>query len=223
MPSPTLAKDGAQHAPAALTADDLIQLETACANLPQDQPGLRLSAFPELRPMLGPCGAIGRHAAATLGAQARPVRAILFDKTASRNWSLAWHQDRVIAVREKIETPGFGPWTVKSGLVHVAPPQPLLDRMITLRVHLDPVGEDNAPLLIARGSHRHGRIPEEEIPARVARSTVHACLAERSDIWLYATPILHASEAAHIPTRRRVLQIDYSADELPSPLAWLGI
>lgn len=95
--------------------------------------------------------------------------------------------------------------------------------MLTLRLHLDPVGSDNAPLLIAPGSHRHGRVPETQIADLVARCGIHACLADRGDIWLYSTPILHASEAATNPRHRRVLQLDYSAEDLPGDLKWTGI
>ena len=66
------------------------------------------------------------------------MRAILFDKTPATNWSLGWHQDRTIAVAKRADVNGFGPWTVKSGLLHVAPPFDILVRMVTLRVHLDP-------------------------------------------------------------------------------------
>lgn len=119
--------------------------------------------------------------------------------------------------------PGFGPWTIKSGMHHVAPPFALLARMITLRVHLDDVTPDNAPLLIAPGSHKLGQVRESEVDAVVARSGVHVCLANAGDVWLYATPILHASAAATEPDRRRVLQIDFSADSLPEGLSWLGV
>jgi len=168
-------------------------------------------------------GFIGRHAAQHLGQTAQPVRVILFDKTPEQNWSLAWHQDRTIAVRNRIDIAGFGPWTIKSGIQHVAPPQSLLDRMLTIRVHMDSTDANNAPLLIARGSHKYGRIAEGEVLPLVENSLVHACLADRGDIWLYATPILHASEAARMPRHRRVLQIDYSADSLPDGLEWMGI
>ncbi|MFB0872560.1 MULTISPECIES: phytanoyl-CoA dioxygenase family protein [unclassified Sphingobium] len=218
-----LVPHGAQHIPAALDRPNLAVIETALAPLPADQPGLRLASLPALAAMLSASGAIGRHAAAHLGPQAKAVRAILFDKNAATNWALGWHQDRTIAVRARIETPGFGPWTIKSGICHVAPPQSLLDRMLTLRVHLDPVDPGNAPLLIAPGSHRHGRIAESAVAAMVARCGTRACLAESGDIWLYATPILHASDAATNPRRRRVLQLDYSADTLPAVLEWLGV
>ena len=83
-----------------------------------------------------------------------PVRAILFDKNESANWTVPWHQDRAIAVREKIEFPGYGPWSVKSGVVHVQPPLEILEKMVTLRIHLDPCPEDNGPLRVIRGTHR---------------------------------------------------------------------
>ena len=39
-----------------------------------------------------------------------PVRAIFFDKTPAANWSVPWHQDLAICVRERIETPGTCGW-----------------------------------------------------------------------------------------------------------------
>jgi hypothetical protein len=88
------------------------------------------------------------------------VRAILLDKTDATNWALAWHQDRTIYVRERVEARAPGPWTTKSGMLHAAPPFDLLSRIVTLRVQLDDVPATNAPLLIAPGSHRHGRVLE---------------------------------------------------------------
>ncbi len=173
--------------------------------------------------MLRSDGAIGEIASQALGATARPVRAVLFDKSETTNWALGWHQDRTICVRERIDVAGFGPWTTKSGLQHVEPPFDLFADMVTLRVHIDPVDPDNAPLLIAPGSHRAGRVPVEAIGATVGRHGVSMCLAEAGDVWLYATPILHASDAAVRPGRRRVLQVDFTTRPLPGGLQWLGV
>jgi ectoine hydroxylase-related dioxygenase (phytanoyl-CoA dioxygenase family) len=107
--------------------------------------------------------------------------------------------------------------------MHVEPPFALLERMLTLRIHLDTVPADNAPLLIAPGSHLFGRIPERDIAARVAACGTFACTADRGDVWVYATPILHASARAARPGHRRVLQVDYAADDLPGGLTWLGV
>lgn len=171
-------REGALLKRGALSAPDLQELERVVAELPPDQAGIRLYGLPALRSLLAPSGAIGRVAALALGDACRPVRAILFDKTASTNWGLPWHQDRTIVVTRRIEVEGFGPWTIKSGLLHVAPPFDLLAGMVTLRVHLDSVPEANAPLLIAPGSHRLGQIPEGELKSVVQRCGTAICLAD---------------------------------------------
>jgi ectoine hydroxylase-related dioxygenase (phytanoyl-CoA dioxygenase family) len=112
---------------------------------------------------------------------------------------------------------------MKAGIVHVVPPFEILERMLTLRIHLDPVGADNAPLLVRPGSHRLGRIAEKDIAAIGPAFGAAACQADRGDVWLYATPILHASARAAKPARRRVLQILYSARDLPNRLEWFGV
>jgi len=209
--------DGAQLFRAAFAPDRISALEKMLVF--GDGPGARLGPIPGLSALVQPATAI---AAATLGRGARPVRAVLFDKSPARNWALGWHQDRTIAVSRRIDTPGFTGWTVKAGIAHVVPPFEILARMLTLRIHLDPVGPDNAPLLVVPGSHRLGRIAEPDIPGIAARLGGAACPADRGDLWLYATPILHASARAAAPGRRRVLQLLYSAQALPGGLEWLG-
>ena len=219
----TLARDGAQCFAAAVDEADLQGIRTALADLPPEQAGVRVRGIAALRPYLAPTGPVGAVAAAALGDACRPVRAILFDKTEATNWALPWHQDRTIVVTERIDVPGFGPWTVKHGLIHVAPPFNLLAEMVTLRVHLDPVPTTNAPLLIAPGSHRFGRIAEDDVPDVVRRCGIAACLADAGDLWLYATLILHASKTASVPAHRRVLQVDFAVGDLPGGLTWLGV
>ncbi len=201
----------------------LADLEAAIADLPQNEAGIRIHGIEALKPMLANTGCIGRVAASVLGQDAKPVRAIIFNKTPATNWSLAWHQDRTICVQSKREVSGFGPWTMKNGMHHVAPPFELLARMVTLRVHLDDVPATNAPLLISPGSHTVGKIPVERVRGVVDRYGIRTCLADKGDVWLYATPILHASEAATSPANRRVLQVDYAAESLPDGLEWFGI
>lgn len=216
----TFGRDGAQAVPGTFSRREIETLVRALGAWPPGRPGARLAAMPGLAARIWPATEIART---MLGPAARPVRATLFDKSARRNWALGWHQDRTIAVRERRETAGFADWTVKQGIVHVVPPFRLIERMLTLRIHLDPAGADNAPLLIAPGSHRLGRIAEGDIGSIVSRVGIAACSAGRGDVWLYATPILHASARAAAPRRRRVLQLLYSADTLPGGLEWLGV
>jgi hypothetical protein len=218
----TLHEHGAELRSGAV-ASCLDDLRSVLADLLQDAPGTRIGGVEGLCRFLASEGPIGSAAASVLGDEVRAVRSVLFNKTEHTNWSLTWHQDRTICVRHRAEVSGYGPWTVKAGMQHVAPPFDLLTRMVTLRVHLDDVPLTNAPLLIAPRSHKLGRVPVDGIEAAVVQCGSYACLAEAGDIWLYSTPILHASEAATIPARRRVLQIDFAAEELPHGLEWLGV
>lgn len=222
-PQLELRRDGAELTPRALDGGALARLEEIFIDQPRDIAGVRLFGVERLRPFLSSEGPIGSLVAGKLGEGARPVRAILFDKTPLMNWSLAWHQDRVVAVRARVEVEGFGPWTRKHGAIHVAPPFEILAGMLTIRLHLDATPDTNAPLLIAPGSHLLGKIPEAEVPGVVAKCGVVACLAAAGDIWTYATPILHASEKAAIAAHRRVLQVDFAVGDLPGGLQWLGV
>ncbi|MEO8531119.1 MAG: phytanoyl-CoA dioxygenase, partial [Deltaproteobacteria bacterium] len=185
--------------------------------------GSRLVGNPDVHALVATGQTLQRIASEALGTTARAVRAVLFDKTAANNWPLGWHQDRVIAVKERAEVQGFGPFTVKQSILHVQPPAEVIAGMATLRAHLDPVDAENAPLLIARGSHVLGLVPVDKISGVVECSDVVARLAGPGDIWVYRTLILHASEAAKHPHRRRVLQVDFAAVDLPEPLEWLGV
>ena len=215
--------DGAERHEAPLTTADLAILR-ALADAPvTGRPGVRVFGRDSLDEILGANGSIGRFAAALLGRGAHPVRAIVFDKTPEMNWSVPWHQDRTITVRGRRDVPGFGPWSIKAGIVHVEPPFEIMAGMITIRAHLDDCDVDNAPLLIVPGSHRFGRVPAGQT-AEMARRLGHAvCRARAGDAWVYATSIIHASERARAPGRRRVLQVDYADRQLPGGLEWLGI
>ena len=215
--------DGAEHCAAAVPDADLYALRTFADATLKRWSGVRVFGGSVLSEVLGPGGSVGRRAHAIMGATAQPVRAVLFDKTAVNNWAVAWHQTRTIAVRQRREAPGFGPWSVKAGVAHVEPPFEILAGMITLRVHLDDCAADNAPLLVAPGSHRLGRVPTSDAAAAAGRHGTAVCLAAAGDIWLYRTAIVHASERARQPDRRRVLQIDYADRDLPCGLEWIGI
>ena len=100
-----------------------------------------------------------------LGAHFFAFRGILFDKIPDANWKVPWHQDVTIAVIERVEVEGFGPWSMKAEVLHVQPPAEVLEHILTVRFHLDFCGEENGALRVLFGSHTLGKIPEEEIPA----------------------------------------------------------
>lgn len=215
MAADALAADGCRHFPQAAAPALVAAL---AASGVAAKPGTRLacadgfvsSALTAMLPIAEQCQP-----------GARPVRALLFDKSPDHNWVVPWHQDRTVAVRRRVEMAGFGPWSIKDGQPHVEPPFALLARMLTLRLHLDDCPADNAPLQVALGSHR-ARVAAADA-AGVARDRPQiSCLAGAGDIWAYATPIVHRSGRALRPSRRRVLQIDFSPDDLPGELEWLS-
>jgi Phytanoyl-CoA dioxygenase (PhyH) len=219
----SLRTSGAQHFARAVNANVLNVLEKEFTDFPAASAGHRLSGIASLCPILASSGTVGLIASGFLGESCKPVRATLLNKSESNNWALGWHQDRTIAVRERRNCVGFRAWNIKAGVVHVEPPFEFIERMITLRVHLDDVSETNAPLKIAPGSHLLGRVEHKRLIALMERSDVVSCLAARGDVWAYATPIFHASSRAEKPARRRVLQIDYSCEALPRGLEWAGV
>lgn len=150
----------------------------------------------------------------------RPVRGILFDKTPESNWYVTWHQDLSIPVREKSETEGYGPWSTKEGILHVQPPASILEKMVSLRIHLDPCAIENGAIKFVVGSHLIGKLEPDEIETVRADREITVCPADRGDIIAMKPLILHASSKAISPNHRRVLHLEYTSAELAGGLAW---
>lgn len=159
-------------------------------------------------------------AAELAGSHARLVRATAFDKTGAANWFVPWHQDRTIAVRRRIDAPGFTHWTAKDGEIHVEPPADLLASMVTLRIHLDDCDAENGPLECVLGSHALGRLDRAGIDHVVATRPSRLLLAARGDIVAMRPLTVHRSQRALHPSRRRVLHLEFATRELPHGLAW---
>lgn len=155
-----------------------------------------------------------------LGASARPVRGILFDKTPGANWKVAWHQDLSIAVREQRDAAGYGPWSVKAGVPHVQPPVGVLDSMLTVRLHLDECTADNGPLQVLPGSHAKGVLSPDAVRAWRKRVPPEVCLVPAGGALLMRPLILHASSASVRPAHRRVVHIEYASATLADGLEW---
>lgn len=178
-----------------------------------------LDAVPEVRE-LAESAAVRALVEPVLGEGAFPVRGILFDKTPDANWKVAWHQDLTIAVRERRDAPGFGPWSEKAGVTHVQPPAGVLERMITVRVHLDDCGPENGPVQVLAGSHRHGRLDAGEIERWRERSAPVPTCTGAGGALLMRPLLLHASSPSTTPAHRRVIHVDFAADDLPGGLRW---
>lgn len=218
-----LLRDGFATVREGLAPAEIVALFAAIARLPASREargGQRdLFRLEEVR-ALAAHPAILRWPVLALGDGAFAVRAILFDKTPGANWKVAWHQDLTIPTRTAREVPGFGPWSEKAGIPHVQPPAAVLERMLTVRVHLDPCGPDNGPVQVLPGSHVAGRLGPQEIDAWRARVHPVATAVDAGGLLLMRPLLLHASSAATHPAHRRVIHLEYAVDRLPAGLEW---
>ena len=155
-----------------------------------------------------------------LPAQPRPIRGIYFDKSPETNWMVAWHQDLTLAVRNQLNIPGFGPWSVKEGVPHVQPPVYLLEQMLTIRLHLDDCDEANGALRVIPGSHCSGRLSADAIERFRNEKPATVCRASAGDVLLMRPLLLHSSGRSTNANHRRIVHIEYGSFALPSGLQW---
>lgn len=153
----------------------------------------------------------------TLGTKYGLVRGLYFDKHPDRTWSLPWHKDLTIAVKNNsLPTLQFTKPTTKSGVAHVEAPESVLQQMLTLRIHLDPVTEENGPLEVAVGSHANGKQPDSV-------HTVKKILVAAGDVLAMRPMLSHASGSSDPGTKmhRRVLHLEFASNrELPDGYQW---
>jgi ectoine hydroxylase-related dioxygenase (phytanoyl-CoA dioxygenase family) len=157
-----------------------------------------------------------------LGPVAFAVRGLFFDKTPTANWNLPWHQDLTIAVRARRDATGFGPWTLKGGIPHVHAPAELLGRMVTIRLHLDDCGARSGPLRVLPGSHAAGKLDPGAIATWSSRAAALAVdyLVPAGGVVIMRPLLLHASASGTGPGHRRVIHLEFAAEDLPGGLEW---
>lgn len=191
------------------------------ARTDKTSPGLRnlLRRCPSLKAFAN-TGVAFDIAQRILGAAPLTVRAILFDKTPASNWYVTWHQDLSIPVKRQVNVEDFGPWSTKDGILHVQPPASVLEKMVSLRIHLDSCDETNGAIKFIPGSHRAGVIEPGCIAGLRDNSVQVIASADRGDIIAMRPLILHSSSAAQNPDRRRVLHLEYAGSKLPYGLEW---
>jgi hypothetical protein len=185
------------------------------------QGGIRdaLRRLPDLPRIINHPAVIG-VVRATLGRAAFAVRGVLFDKNAAANWKVPWHQDLTVAVRARTDVDGYGPWSLKAGVPHVQPPAHVLEQMLAVRLHLDNCGTTNGPVRVLAGTHRLGRLSSEAITEAQRRHQEVTCSVGRGGLLAMRPLLLHASSAAVVAQRRRVLHLEFAACELAPGLEW---
>jgi ectoine hydroxylase-related dioxygenase (phytanoyl-CoA dioxygenase family) len=146
-----------------------------------------------------------------LGGDALPFHATLFDKSADANWLIVWHQDTALPLRERREAPGWGPWSVKQGVIYAHAPASALGQVLALRVHLDDSTFQNGPLRVLPGTHTLGVLSDEAIHRLAARITPADCPVARGGVVAMRPLLVHSSSKSRGGNPRRVLHIEYAA------------
>jgi hypothetical protein len=223
IPTPAIAKDGFTIVHDVLSCESLAALIHLIENsvTPEDGRGgvrnlLDLPVFrdladsTEIRALVEPI----------LGQEAFPVRGILFDKTGEANWKVPWHQDVTIAVTNKSEANGYGPWSLKAGVLHVQPPAAILENMLSVRIHLDDCPATNGALRVLPATHLLGKLTQAQIEVALSQRAPMTCEASAGDALLMRPLLIHASSPSIVPTHRRVIHFDYANAELADGLEW---
>ena len=200
-------------------------LEIALSDMPNGSIKTSRGAFLGGRNLLtwwGGCSAIAMHttvktfATRLLGKNAGLVRALYFDKPPGSGWSLPMHRDTAIAVAGHcVPIAPFSKPTMKAGTPHVEATSQVLSGMLTLRLHLDPMLQDNGPLVVVPRSHR-GDFKKTS----ALQKTIHCNIG---DLFVMRPLLLHGSLAASGDTRlhRRVIHLEFApSHKLPGLYQW---
>ena len=146
-----------------------------------------------------------------VGPTAVPFRATLFDKSATANWLVVWHQDTALPLRDRFDDREWGPWSVKGGVIHAHAPAWALEQVIALRVSLDDSTAANGPLRVLPGSHRHGVFSDQQVAQLASTTTPVDCTAASGGVVAMRPLTVHASSKSADDRPRRVLHIEYAS------------
>lgn len=153
-----------------------------------------------------------------LGPDVGLVRALFFDKPPERTWALPWHKDLTIAVKPHAgESTVFSKPTLKAGVPHVEASREVLEAMLTLRIHLDDMTDENGPLQVVPGSHRLGKAPV------ASYESVRTILGLRGDVLAMRPMLAHRSISSREGTtqHRRILHLEFTGlPHLPDGFEW---
>lgn len=137
------------------------------------------------------------------------IQAIGFDKSATTNWKVAWHQDLMFPFAGKVTAAQFDLPSLKQGVHYARPPEFVLSELLAVRLHLDDCDASNGPLRISPGTHRAGILKTAEISDLVSSHGEVICLAKIGEALLMRPLALHASSQATEPKHRRILHLVY--------------
>jgi hypothetical protein len=155
-------------------------------------------------------------AKAILGGSAIPFRATLFEKLPDSNWLITWHHDTALPLIQRLESPGWGPWSLKDGVIYAHAPAIALEQVVALRVHLDDSTPENGPLRVLPGTQTRGVLTDEEIRSLAENPQAVNGRMPLGGIVAMRPLVVHASSKSQTSAPRRVVHIEYAASANPT-------
>jgi ectoine hydroxylase-related dioxygenase (phytanoyl-CoA dioxygenase family) len=201
--------------PAVLSGEEIVKLALgfACADVRRGKAGVRHALKHSSVVEVAYDERLLCIARRVLGSGAVPFRATLFNKSPNSNWLVVWHQDTALPIRERREAPGWGPWSVKDGVIYAHAPGTALGQVLALRVHLDDSTADNGPLRVLPVTHKLGVLSDDAIHKLAEEVTSIDCLVPKGGILAMRPLIVHASSKSRSDVARRVLHIEYASSQ----------
>jgi ectoine hydroxylase-related dioxygenase (phytanoyl-CoA dioxygenase family) len=193
------------------TALNLLHEELARTALQRSRAGIRQALHLNSARTIANLSALAEVSRTVLGPGAVAYRATLFEKSPVANGLVVWHQDTALPLREKLEVPGWGPWSVKEGVIYAHATGKALSQALAVRVHLDESTIDNSPLRVLPGTHNLGVLSDDEIHELSTRNHPVDCIVSRGGVLAMRPLLVHASSKSRNDLPRRVLHIEYAA------------
>jgi ectoine hydroxylase-related dioxygenase (phytanoyl-CoA dioxygenase family) len=190
----------------------LLAENLATANLRRSRAGVRHALGNAEVSSLANDSRLATIARSILGASAYPFRATMFEKTTEANWLVVWHQDTALPLRCRQETPGWGPWSVKEGVIYAHAPASALSQVLALRIHLDDSTSQNGPLRVLPATHTLGVLSDDAIHKLAEDIAPVECCVPRGGIVVMKPLVVHSSSKSQSDCARRVLHIEYAAN-----------
>jgi ectoine hydroxylase-related dioxygenase (phytanoyl-CoA dioxygenase family) len=151
-----------------------------------------------------------RIARRALSPGAVPFRATLFDKSATANWLVVWHQDTALPLESRNNSTEWGPWRLKAGVLYAHAPAWALSRVLALRISLDASTSENGPLRVIPGSHLAGVLSDDEILGLARTHENIEVIVPRGGVLAMRPLLVHSSSKARSGEPRRVLHLEYA-------------
>ena len=114
-------------------------------------------------------------------------------------------------LEERDDRPGWGPWSVKEGVLYAHAPECALSQVIALRLHLDDSTADTGPLRVIPETHKQGVLTDNAIHELATHTPPITCIVPRGGVLAMRPLLVHASSKSHGDESRRVLHIEYAA------------